>query len=107
MYLVVKGGGRTGNRKLRLKMDLIEHSAHVDLLWRGFNILCCSTPQMVLEMLMVPCMWCRVKGLHVPHWSYGQVRVIELVSVINYCILCNAMERNLAATAEEKLLEGK
>lgn len=52
-----------------------------------------------------PVVGCRAKGLHVPNWSYGQVRVIGLVSVINYCILCNAVERILATRAEEKLWE--
>lgn len=57
-------------------------------------------------MLVVPRSVVKSQGLHIPNWSYGQVRVIGLVSVINDCILCNAVERILAATAEEKLWEG-
>lgn len=49
------GGGDQNRKQETLKMDFISTVAHVDFLCRTFTVLCCSTPQVVLQMLEAPC----------------------------------------------------
>lgn len=49
----------------------------------------------------------RANLLHISHWGYCQVRAIVVSVRPKRCASSNAMERILATTAKEKLLEGK
>lgn len=84
------------NRKLGLKMDFIEPVSTCWLPLENPQYLCCSTHPRALQMRMAPC---RAMLLQVSCWGYCWGRYVG--------VPCNAMERFVAATAKDKLLEGK